>query len=75
MQPYDWSMLTGIGASLNQPGGVSPIMFFSIVPAISWRPTPQSVFRLNYRYKWQRDLLGNPASKLAGIQFGLSTYF
>ncbi|MFN2440192.1 MAG: hypothetical protein ABR503_13400 [Chitinophagaceae bacterium] len=48
---------------------------YSIIPAISWRPTPQTVFRFNYRYNWQKDLLGNPASKLAGFQFGLSTYF
>lgn len=48
---------------------------FSVVPAISWRPTPQTVIRLNYRYNWQTDLLGNPPSKLAGIQFGFSTYF
>jgi hypothetical protein len=49
--------------------------FFSLVPAISWRPTPQTVIRVNYRYNWQKDLLGNPPSKLAGIQVGLSTYF
>jgi len=48
---------------------------FSLVPAISWRPTPQTVIRVNYRYNWQKDLLGNPPSKLAGIQVGLSTYF
>ena len=48
---------------------------FSIVPAISWRPTAQTVIRLNYRYNWQRDILGNPPSKLAGFQFGVSTYF
>lgn len=48
---------------------------FSIVPAISWRPTAQTVIRLNYRYGWQKDLLGNPPSKIAGIQVGLSTYF
>jgi hypothetical protein len=47
----------------------------SVVPAISWRPTPQTVIRLNYRYNWQTDLLGNPPSKLAGFQFGFSTYF
>jgi hypothetical protein len=48
---------------------------YSIVPAISFRPTPQTVLRLNYRYNWQRDLLGNLPSMLAGFQFGLSTYF
>jgi len=48
---------------------------FSIVPAVSWRPTAQTVIRLNYRYNWQKDILGNPPSKLAGFQFGVSTYF
>jgi hypothetical protein len=48
---------------------------FSIVPAVSWRPTAQTVIRLNYRYNWQKDILGNPPAKLAGFQFGLSTYF
>lgn len=48
---------------------------FSIVPAISFRPTAQTVLRLNYRYNWQKDILGNPPSKLGGIQFGISTYF
>ena len=48
---------------------------FSVVPAISWRPTSQTVLRLNYRYNWQTDLLGNPPSKLAGFQIGVSSYF
>ena len=49
--------------------------FFSIVPAISWRPTAQAVLRFNYRYNWQKDILGNPPARLAGFQFGISTYF
>lgn len=49
--------------------------FYSFIPAISWRPNSQTVLRFNYRYNWQRDLLGNPPSKIAGFQFGLSTYF
>ncbi len=48
---------------------------FSIVPAISWRPTSQTVVRMNYRYNLQRDILGNPPAKLSGFQFGISTYF
>ena len=48
---------------------------FSIVPAISWRPGAQTVIRFNYRYNWQHDILGNPPSKLAGFQVGISTYF
>lgn len=48
---------------------------FGIVPGISFRPTAQTVMRFNYRYQWQRDLLGNPAARTAAIQFGISTYF
>lgn len=48
---------------------------FSIVPAVSFRPAPQTVIRFNYRYNRQRDILGNPPSRLAGFQFGFSTYF
>jgi len=47
----------------------------AIAAGFSWRPTPQTVFRLNYKYSKQRDLLGNPPSRLGAIQFGLSTYF
>ena len=56
-------------------GGKISDHIYSIIPAISWRPTAQTVLRVNYRYNWQTDLLGNPASKLAGFQFGLATYF
>lgn len=48
---------------------------FAIVPGISFRPSGQTVLRLNYRYQWQRDLIGNPAARTGAIQFGLSTYF
>jgi hypothetical protein len=47
----------------------------AIVPAISFRPSSQTVFRFNYRYEWRKDILGNPPAKIAGFQFGLSTYF
>lgn len=47
----------------------------AIVPAISFRPSPQTVIRLNYRYMQQQDLLGNPPSKIGGVQFGISSYF
>jgi hypothetical protein len=49
--------------------------FMAIVPALSWRPTAQTVIRINYRYNWQSDLLGNPLSKTAGLQAGISSYF
>ncbi len=48
---------------------------FAIVPAISFRTSPQTVFRFNYRYQWQQDILGNPAARTGAIQFGVSSYF
>ncbi len=48
---------------------------YAIVPGISFRPSPQTVIRANYRYHWETDILGNPAARTAGIQFGFSTYF
>lgn len=48
---------------------------WAIVPALSFRPTGQTVIRFNYRHQQQRDLLGNPPSKMGAIQFGIATYF
>jgi len=48
---------------------------WSVTPAISFRPTQQTVIRLNYRYTWTRDLLNNPAERTASWLFGFSTYF
>ncbi|MEX0771464.1 MAG: hypothetical protein WD035_12060 [Balneolaceae bacterium] len=47
----------------------------AIVPGISFRPTDDTVFRLNYIRRWNRDLVGNPAAETAGIQLGFATYF
>ena len=70
LEYVDWNK-----GSFKSTGGIISDHVYSVVPAISWRPTSQTVLRLNYRYNWQRDLLGNPPTKLAGFQFGLSTYF
>jgi hypothetical protein len=48
---------------------------FSLVPALSFRPTSTTVFRINYRYQWDHDLFVNPVVRTAGIQFGFSSYF
>lgn len=48
---------------------------FAITPAISFRPSPQTVFRLNYRYSWQKDIVNNPAALSSSWLFGFSTYF
>ena len=70
LEYVDWNK----GKFKSTGGNISDDLF-SVVPAISWRPTAQTVVRFNYRYNWQKDILGNPPSKLAGFQFGVSTYF
>jgi len=70
LEYVDWNK-----GNFKSTGGNISDHIYAVIPAISWRPTPQTVLRLNYRYNWQKDLLGNPPSKLAGFQFGLSTYF
>lgn len=70
LEYVDWNK----GAFKSTGGNIADDVF-SIVPAVSWRPTSQTVIRFNYRYNWQRDILGNPPAKLAGYQFGISTYF
>jgi hypothetical protein len=47
----------------------------ALVPMLSLRPTPGTVFRANYRYHWIRDFVGNPAARMAGFQLGFATYF
>jgi hypothetical protein len=70
LEYVDWNR-----GSFKSTGGNISDHVFSVVPSLSFRPVPQTVFRLNYRRNWQTDLLGNPASKLAGFQFGFSSYF
>lgn len=48
---------------------------FAITPAISFRPTGQTVFRLNYKYQTDVDILNNPPAKTAAWMFGFSSYF
>jgi hypothetical protein len=59
----------------RETGGNISDHIYAIVPGLSFRPSPQTVLRLNYRYHWQTDILGNPSIRTAGIQFGFSTYF
>ncbi len=66
----DWN----VGVFKETGGNISDEVV-AIVPAISFRTSPQTVLRLNYRYQWQTDILGNPAARTAAIQFGISSYF
>ncbi|AEV97173.1 hypothetical protein A4D02_17605 [Niastella koreensis] len=70
LEYVDWNK-----GSFKSTGGKIADDVFAFVPAISWRPTAQTVIRLNYRHNTQHDILGNPPSRMAGFQFGFSTYF
>jgi hypothetical protein len=59
----------------RETGGNIADDLWSVMPAISFRPTPVTVLRLNYRYMMQTDVLGNPPAATAGLSFGMSTYF
>lgn len=48
---------------------------WAVTPAVSFRPSGQTVFRINYRYQWTTDILSNPAEKSASWLLGFSTYF
>lgn len=47
----------------------------AVTPGISFRPTPKTVFRINYRYAWQTNILNNPAERAATWYMGFSSYF
>lgn len=70
LEYVDWNKGT-----FNETGGNIHDDFYSIMPGLSWRLSPQTVIRWNYRYNWQTDIVGNPASKTAGFLFGFSSYF
>ena len=47
----------------------------ALVPGFTFRPVTGTVFKVNYRRQWTRDLLGNATSRLGGYQVGMATYF
>jgi hypothetical protein len=66
----DWN----VGKFTSTGGNISEHLW-SIMPAISFRPSSQTVFRVNYRTQRQTDLLGNPPAVTGGFNVGISTYF
>ncbi|MEW6512328.1 MAG: hypothetical protein AB1428_15370 [Bacteroidota bacterium] len=66
----DWNVGT-----FRETGGNIADDLWSVMPAVSFRPTPGTVIRLNYRIQKQRDLLGNPSEVTGGFLFGFSSYF
>lgn len=70
LEYVDWNVGT-----FNDIGGNIGDEIWAIVPAISFRPSSQTVLRFNYRYQQQTDILSNPAAVTGGFQFGISSYF
>jgi len=70
LEYVDWNV-----GSFKAGGGNIADDTWSVMPAVSFRPSSQTVFRFNYRFQQQRDILGNPASKTGTFSFGISTYF
>lgn len=66
----DWN----VGA-FTSTGGDLVEDVVSITPGISFRPSRQTVIRMNYRYQWARDIFGNPPAITGGFQFGIASYF
>jgi hypothetical protein len=66
----DWNV-----GEFNETGGNISDDIIAFVPGISFRPSGQTVIRFNYRYHWQKDILGNPPAQTAVVQFGISSYF
>ncbi len=40
-----------------------------------WDFSRKTVFRINYRYEWNTDILNNPAERAATWYMGFSSYF
>ncbi|TDD97904.1 hypothetical protein [Flavobacterium cellulosilyticum] len=70
MEYVDWNVGT-----FKETGGNIREDIWSVMPAVSFRPSSQTVFRLNYRFQKQTDILGNPPASTAGFNIGISTYF
>ena len=70
LEYVDWN----VGRFRETNGNIGEHLW-SIMPAISFRPTSQTVIRLNYRLQKQTDIFGNPPSITDGYSLGISTYF
>lgn len=70
LEYVDWNV-----ASFKETGDAIGDELWSVMPALSFRPSSQTVFRINYRWMRQQDLLNNLPSRTAGFNIGLSSYF
>lgn len=49
--------------------------YYKVTGGIVFRPIPKTAIILNGCYQWFYDLLGNPAKRLSGFEFGVASYF
>jgi hypothetical protein len=70
LEYVDWNVGT-----FNETGGNISEDFWGITPAISFRPTSETVIRFNYLYQKKTDILGNVPSTTTGFNLGISSYF
>jgi hypothetical protein len=70
LEYVDWNVGT-----FNETGGNIAEDFWGITPAISFRPTSETVIRFNYLYQKKTDILGNTPSTTTGFNLGISSYF
>lgn len=70
LEYVDWNV-----GEFRETGGIIGESIWAIVPAVSFRPSAQTVLRLNYRYLAQTDILGNPPALTGGFQVGVASYF
>ena len=70
LEYVDWNVGT-----FNETGGNIAEDFWGVTPAISFRPTSETVIRFNYLYQKKTDILGNKPSTTTGFNLGISSYF
>jgi hypothetical protein len=70
LEYVDWNVGT-----FNETGGNIAEDFWGITPAISFRPTSETVIRFNYLFQKKTDILGNIPSTTTGFNLGISSYF
>jgi hypothetical protein len=70
LEYVDWNVGT-----FNETGGNIAEDFWGITPAISFRPTSETVLRFNYLFQKKTDILGNIPSTTTGFNLGISSYF
>lgn len=70
LEQVDWN----VGTFKDTNGRIGDELV-SVLPGISFRPTQETVLRLNYRLMQETDFLNNPPANTAGFSFGVSSYF